>query len=320
MNTVMTLLKREYWENRGNFAIAPASIGAFFIIIFIFALFNTEHLSITHGFASSNNGVIGGDISGVSLLSSLTKEFATLPLEKREQFWGMGFFGIGIAFISVLILVSFIYMLGSLYDDRKDRSIMFWKSLPVSDLMTVNSKIITVLFLIPAFFIAATFLTYIIIMLIITLVALFSGGNVWGSIWEPAPFLMVPVKMFFSYIIQTLWAAPFLGWLLLVSSWTKRKPILLAVIPIAVISFLEFYYYRTKIFASAVNERLFGWFLPTYVTNKDSLANGEINMDNFSYYDNAYAMLSLPAFWYGLMVAALMVAASVYIRRYQDDS
>ncbi len=319
MNTVMTLLKREYWENRGNFVIAPASIGAFFIIIFIFALFNTEHLSITHGLAG-NNGVVGGEISGLSLLSSLTNEFANLSLEKRKEIWEIGFFGIGISFVFVLVMVSFIYMLGSLYDDRKDRSIMFWKSLPVSDLMTVNSKIITLLFLIPAFFFAATLVTYFIIMLIITLIALFSGGNIWASIWQPAPFFMTPLKMFFSYIIQTLWAAPFLAWLLLVSSWTKRKPILLATIPIAAISFLEFYYYRTNVFSGAVKERILGWIIPTYVTNKDMLADGEFRLDEFSYYDNTYALLSLPAFWYGLLVAAVMIAAAVYIRRYSDDS
>ncbi len=318
MNSVMTLLKREYWENRGNFAIAPAAIGAFFIIIFVFALFNTEHLSITHGFSSGSDSVLGGEVSGLSLLSSLTNEFAALPLERREKMWEIGFFGIGMSFVSILIFVSFIYMLGSLYDDRKDRSIMFWKSLPVSDLMTVNSKIITVLFVIPAFYIIATILTFILIMLIITLVALFSGGSVWQSIWQPAPFLTAPVKMYFNYIIQTLWAAPFLGWVLLVSSWTKRKPILLATIPLFAISFLEFYYYRTSVFAVAVKERIFGWFIPSIVTGDKT--GGEFSIDENTVLYNASSLLELQAFWYGLVVTALMVAASVYIRRYRDDS
>jgi len=320
MNTIVTLLRREYWENRGNFAIAPLSIGAFFIIIFVFALFNTEHLSITHGYGDSG-GILGGEVSGLSLLSSMTVEFANLPLESREKIWETGFFGIGMSFTWVLILVSFIYMLGSLYDDRKDRSILFWKSLPISDLMTVNSKILTVLFVIPAFFLAATALTYLLIMVIITLVALLFGINLLDFICLPAPFISGPLKLYFNYIIQTLWAAPFLGWLLLVSSWTKRKPILLATIPLAVISFLEFYYYRTNVFSTAVKERIFGWMLPTYVTHDGVFSKkGDFQLGEDTLYYNAHTLLELQAFWLGLIVAAVMVAASVFIRRYRDDS
>ncbi len=326
MNAFATLLKREYWENRGNFAIAPAAIGAFFIIIFIFALFNTEHFSLTHGLNSGTETVFNGsfsgkgEVSGVSLLSSLTNDFANLPLERRERIWEIALIGIGLTFISILVLVSFIYLLGSLYDDRKDRSIMFWKSLPVSDLMTVNSKIATLLFVMPAFFLAATILTYLGLMLIISMVAIFTGGELWEAVWQPAPFLLTPIKLYLSYLIKTLWAAPFLAWLLLVSSWTKHKPILLATLPLFAITFLEFYYYRTNVFATAVKERILGWVVPVDIPHFGHSNNQGLDLESGVNFYNGQSFLSLSSFWYGLIVAAIMVAAAVYIRRYRDDS
>ena len=320
MNTVITLLKREYWENRGHFAIAPIVLGGFIIVLFLLVLFNTEHLVGTHGASLGPIDIRGISVSGLDFLGDLTVEFANLPLERRQQIWEMAYYGMSSQFTFVMILVSFIYLLGSLYDDRKDKSILFWKSLPVSDLMTVGSKILTVLFVIPAFFVIANALTFLLIMLIASLVALFSGGNLWESIWQPAPFLIAPIKIYYTYVIQSLWAAPFLAWLLLVSSWTKRKPILLATIPLALASFLEFYYYRTTIIAEAIRERAMGWVLPIDISSGQHLGTNQDVLDQGGIYNNASSLMSLPDFWYGLIVAAVMVAAAVFIRRYQDES
>ncbi|RLA05705.1 MAG: hypothetical protein DRQ47_00450 [Gammaproteobacteria bacterium] len=318
MNTVITLLKREYWENRGSFAITPVAIGGFFVLVMLLALFNTEHITSTHGFGSiSINGI---SVSGMDFLGNMTIEFANLPLEKRENIWELGFYGISSSFTLVMILVSFIYLLGSLYDDRKDRSILFWKSLPVSDLLTVMSKVLTVIFVIPALFAVAATATYLAIMIIASIVALFSGGSIWASIWEPAPFLTAPLKLYFTYIVQSLWAAPFLAWLLLVSSWTKYKPILMATIPLAAVSFLEFYFYRTQIFSEAVRDRAFGWAVPVDFSTGQHLGTGDYIMNQGAIYDSAYSLLELSEFWYGLIVAALMVAGAVYIRRFRDES
>ncbi len=320
MNTVVTLLKREYWENRGHFAISPLVMGGFLIALFLLALFNTEHIVGTHGESLGPINLNGITISGLDYLGALSVEFASLSLERREQIWEMSFYGISSSFTFIMILVSFIYLLGSLYDDRKDRSILFWKSLPVSDLMTVTSKIITVIFVIPAFFVIGSMVTFLLIMIISSLVALFNNGNLWASIWEPAPFLSAPIKLYTAYVIQSLWAAPFLAWLLLVSSWTKRKPILMATIPLAAISFLEFYYYRTSIFADALRERAMGWVIPVEITSGRHLGSNENILDQGGIYNNVTSLMALPGFWYGLVVAAAMVAGAVYIRRYRDES
>jgi len=320
MNTIVTLLKREYWENRGHFAISPLVMGAFLIALFLLALFNTEHIVGTHGESLGPISLSGISISGLDYLGAFSVEFASLSLERRSEIWEMSFYGISSSFTFIMILVSFIYLLGSLYDDRKDKSILFWKSLPVSDLMTVTSKIITVIFVIPAFFVIGSTLTFLLIMIISSLVALFTNGNLWASIWEPAPFISAPIKLYGAYVIQSLWAAPFLAWLLLVSSWTKRKPILMATIPVAAVSFMEFYYYRTSYFADAVRERTMGWVIPVDITSGRHLGSNEPILDQGGIYNNVTSLMALPGFWYGLVVAAAMVAGAVYIRRYRDES
>jgi len=318
LQTLQTLLRREYWENRGNFAIVPIAIGGFVIAMLIFALFNTEHFANMYGSEMMNSN--GISISGMDLLGSLSIEFANLPLERRTTIWSMGLYGISTQFTFVLILVSIIYLLGSLYDDRKDRSILFWKSLPVSDLMTVTSKIVTVLLVIPALYAIATILTFILMMFVLSIVAMFSGGDIWASIWQPAPFITLPIKIFFKHVIQSLWAAPFLAWLLLVSSWTKRKPILMATIPIGVITFLEFYYNRSNEFISLIRERAVGWVLPINLENGTQIKNGRQFFEQKIINFDALSLLSLPEFWYGIIFSAFLFGGAVYIRRYRDES
>ncbi len=323
MKSFYMLLQREYWENRGSFAFTPIGIGAFFIAVLIFALFGSESFFTD---ANREMGDIGGiringvNISGFDFFASMTKEFASVPLETRINMWSIALHGLSTLFMVVLVFVSVFYLLGALYDDRRDRSILFWKSLPVSDLMTVTSKIAVVFIVLPVLFAAGIFLTYLAIMLIGTVVALLSGGSVWASIWEPAPFISTPLKILYAHIIHTMWAAPIIGWLLFVSSWTKRKPILIATIPLGAISFLEFYYNRTTHFATNVYERVLGWFAPIDVTSGRHLGSGTMLEDHWNIYGQASSLLSSTDTWIGLVIGGVFFAGAVYVRRYRDES
>lgn len=320
MNTMISLLKREYWENRGSFAITPVAIGIFFVIVLIFALFGSQSLIWDDGNVSGSFEISGVNISGFDFFADMTKEFAMVPLETRIEAWTMAFYGLSGLFIFTMVFVSIFYLLGALYDDRRDRSILFWKSLPVSDLMTVSSKALAVFLVLPILFTIGILLTFIAIMIIGSVVALFSGGSLWASIWEPAPFLSAPLKILMAHWIHTLWAAPVLGWILFVSSWTRRKPILIATAPIGAIAFLEFYYNRSAHFGSAVWERLSGWVLPIDVTQGRHLGSGAMVEDSWKIYDMAPSLLTLTEFWVGLIIAAGFFAGAVIVRRYRDES
>lgn len=324
MKSFYMLLQREYWENRGSFAFTPIGIGAFFVGLLIFALFGSESFFTD---ANREMGDVSGiringvNISGFDFFAGMTKEFASVPLEQRIDMWTIAFHGLSALFMVVLVFVSVFYLLGALYDDRRDRSILFWKSLPVSDLMTVTSKVAVVFLVLPVLFAAGMLLTYLAIMFIGSIIALVSGGSMWASIWEPAPFISTPLKILYAHIIHTMWAAPVIGWLLFVSSWTKRKPILIATIPVGAISFLEFYYNRTAYFATTVSERTLGWFVPMNTDTGVHYGSGK-NMDErwWNIYAEASSLLTTTQMWVGLLIGAVFFAGAVYVRRYRDES
>lgn len=320
MKTIITLLKREYWENRSGFLVTPLAIGGFLVFLLTLALFNTENV-FGSGYISVNGKAVNAvSISGFDLVGGMNKEFVNLPLEERQAVWEKIFYGVSKLFTYVMVFVSFIYLLGALYDDRKDRSILFWKSLPVSDLMTVISKVLTVLLVIPAFYSVILAMTYFVMLLIISLVGYFSGGSIYETIWQPAPFIMAPIKLYMSSIIHTAWAAPFIGWLLLVSSWTRWKPVMVATIPLAMVALLELYYYRTGHFAGAIWERVFGWFAPPDKLSGLHFSGYELMYRENVSFQSSHQLLWDSGFWYGLLLASFMVAAAIYIRRYRDES
>lgn len=321
MNTIITLLKREYWENRSSFVITPLAIGGFYLALILITLFNTEHLFEVHTSGLENLTIFGVNVADLNFLTELaTKTFSHLDIALRTEIWEKGFYGYSTSFTLVLVIISIVYLLGSLYDDRKDKSILFWKSLPVSDLTTVMSKLATVIFVIPAIYVAATTISFIIIMIIASVITLIAGGSVWESIWHPAPIFSAPIQLYITYVIQSLWAAPFIGWLLLVSSWTKRKPIIVAFVPIGVITFMEAYNNRTSVFIDAVRERAVGWVAPIDFDTGRHLGDGNLISAQEVIYGKAHTLVSLPDFWYGLAIAGIMVAGAIYIRRYRDES
>ena len=179
MNTFKWLLKREYWEHRGGFFWAPVVAGV------VFLLFST--MAIVAGESMRRATDIGAErmtINNVEL-DRLTETLT--PKEQLEMAGGLdlGTLLAGSWPFIVLAFVVFFYCLGALYDDRKDRSILFWKSLPVSDGRTVLSKLASALVVAPVFATAAAIVTAIGFLVLLSLFAAYHGGNPLSLIWGP---------------------------------------------------------------------------------------------------------------------------------------
>src|ERR1700747_2544174 len=86
----------------------------------------------------------------------------------------------------MLILTAFVvgvfYCLDALYGERRDRSILFWKSLPVSDLTTLLSKATIPLVVLPLSTFAIVIATQL-VMLLWTSVLLITHGMSPASTW-----------------------------------------------------------------------------------------------------------------------------------------
>ena len=228
------------------------------------------------------------------------------------------------AFAIIMMIVTFFYLLDSLFAERKDRSILFWKSMPVSDSQTVLAKLTTAMGVVPAITLTVSYITFVALLFIISLVVLFSGGSVIELILAP-----LPVGRLLWFTVYTagavwLWYAPIFGWLLLVSVWAKRLPILWAtLVPISIGTIEAMTTYDTRFF-NLIGDR-FARFFEIGYTKHD--LEFEFTMDDVPrdftesvLSPNLQGLLTDPGLWGGLVVAAVFVAGAIMLRRYRDET
>src|SRR6266487_433853 len=221
---------RELWENRSIY-IAPLIVAA--VQVFGFAI-------TTIGLADRRRAVL--------LLDPAHQRAAI------EQPYDLA----AIMMIFIVFIVGVFYCLDALYGERRDRSILFWKSLPVSDLTTVLSKVTIPLVALPLVAFAMVVSVQLIMMLMTSANLIFHGMSP-ASTWAHVPFFQNWVVLLYGLIAIALWHAPIYGWLLLVSGWARRATFLWAVLPLLAITIFETITFNTSHFASLVKHRLFGF-------------------------------------------------------------
>ena len=213
----------------------------------------------------------------------------------------------------LIVLTAFIvgvfYCLDALHGERRDRSILFWKSLPVSDLTTVLAKASIPLVILPLLIFAIIVATQIAMLLLSTLVLLGNGPSV-ATLWARLPLFQMSLALVYALTAIALWHAPLYGWLLLVSGWARRATFLWAVLPLLAICVFEWIAFRTRYFASLLKYRLIGWFTRAFAVQ----AHGSVPADPLTQLTPG-TFLSTPGLWIGLALAAIFLAAAVRLRR-----
>lgn len=216
---------------------------------------------------------------------------------------------------SVILFTSFIvalfYCLDSLYGERRDRSILFWKSMPVSDLTTVLSKAVVPLAVLPLVAFAIALATQVVLLLLCSAVLLATDIEL-GTLWSRLPLFQMSVVMLYGLVVHALWYAPIYGWLFLVSAWARKAPFLWAVMPVFAAFVVEKIGFGTSHVASLVQYRVMGAMREAFAANamKEPIAQ-------FSQLDPARFMSS-PGLWIGLAFAAAFLAAAIWLRRRGD--
>jgi len=227
--TLRWLLKREYWENRGGFLYAPLIAGI--VSLLMSAVGIGLGLFALHRAARDGGLHVDGEdvnINGLDL-ALLTQKISAKDMADLGNGLDLTLLLSSTWPFLVLAFVVFFYCLGALYDDRRDRSILFWKSLPLSDTQTVLSKVISALVIAPLVATLAAVATMFGFLLIISIVAVTHGGSPTTLIWGPASPLSLSAGLLAAIPVYALWALPTAGWLLLCSAWAKSKPFLWAV-------------------------------------------------------------------------------------------
>jgi ABC-2 type transport system permease protein len=200
---------------------------------------------------------------------------------------------IGAILVSTYVVAIF-YSLDTLYSERKDRSIMFWKSLPVSDSTALAAKASIPFLVAPLIGFAVTEVTLVIMMLL--------GGT-------HQPFLRTSVLVFYHiFAVHALWWAPFFGWLFLVSAWTRRTPLVWAVLPAFAVVIVERMTFNTSHFLDMLKTR-------AYISPDAIVAEGTLPFHPMTQM-TPLRLFSDPGLWIGLGVAALFFAIAVRLRRH----
>lgn len=275
-------VRRELWENRSIY-IAPLIVAA--VQVFGFAM-------STIGLAERRRAVLLLD-----------------PAAQRARIGEPYDVAVTMLIFTVLIVGVF-YCLDALHGERRDRSILFWKSLPVSDLATVLSKVTIPLVILPLIAFAVIVCVQV-IMLIETGMVLVVHGMSPASTWAHFPVVQQWAMLLYSLVVITLWHAPIYGWLLLVSAWARRATFLWAVLPIIAIKILEKLAFNTSHFSGIVIGRFIG-FLPIAFGGQ----NQPTPLDPLARLTPG-KYLSSPGLWIGLIVAAGFLAVAVRLRRYR---
>jgi len=208
-------------------------------------------------------------------------------------------------------IVSIFYSLDALYGERRDRSILFWKSLPVSDLTAVLAKASVPLLVLPVLAFAITVVTESIMMLF-SCVVLLAGGLSVATLWaQVQPYHTLLGLLYHLVTVHMLWYAPLYAWLLLVSAWARRAPFLWVVLPPLAIGIFEKIAFHSSHFADLLLNRVAGGM------DSGGSTEGSFLMQPGMHHALGHFLTS-PGLWFGLLFAAIFLAAAVRLRRYRE--
>jgi ABC-2 type transport system permease protein len=211
-----------------------------------------------------------------------------------------------------VFIVGIFYCLDAIHGERRDRSILFWKSLPVSDLTSVLAKVIVPLAILPLLTFVIVLATQFIMLLLSTVVLLPSGLA--GTTWQLLPWSRLSLMLLYGLVTGALWEAPVFAWLLLVSSWARRATFLWAVLPWLAVSAIEKLAFDTTFFIRMLVRRLTGGFEEGFVVVHYPKDVHVPVVDRLAELD-PLKFLSTPGLWIGLVIAAAFLAVAVRLRR-----
>jgi ABC-2 type transport system permease protein len=288
IQTFQWSVRRELWENRSIY-IAPLAAAGVAMLGYLVELLAAPHSHHMQG---------SGDAE---------ERFVMLVMPYGHTGWLL---------LITAFLVGVFYSLDALYGERRDRSILFWKSLPVSDRTTVLSKASIPLVVLPVIVVVVTIVTQLTMALISSGVLLLGGSNPM-TLWSQLPLFEMQTVLVYGVIALALGQAPLFAWLLLISSWARRTAFLWAVLPPLGICAIEKIIFKTQHFAHLLGYLLTGGTRNAFSFRTPSGAPVDAHFIPLAQITPG-RFLGNPGLWIGLVFAAIFLAAAVRLRRYRE--
>ena len=304
-----SLIRREFWEHRALWMV-PLICGAMMVLTAMLIRPNTNPM-FPFPFNGTRGPTVDPHILGVLVAST------------RQL-------GVQAALFLPAVVTLFFYLLSSLYDERKDRSILFWKSLPVSDTATVLSKVLVALVVVPLGVFAVAMVTDLLYGAVWNLRCTLGFATGPKFLWDMGAWAKIEALIVSILGVAALWYAPIAGYLLLVSAWARRNAFLWAVMPPWILAVVERIAFGTDYVRSLLLGRLGGvWYHIGTNMAASAKAAGLSSQDphwKLTVLPSLFGMVDFPALladvdlWIGLIFAAAFVYAAIRLRRYRDDT
>ena len=268
----LTLVRRELWEHRG-LIWAPLAMALTIIVL---------------------------SLLGAAQDIALPGVVVVRDADEQRDFLSTLMIGLLVPQLLAGLVVVFFYLLDGLFTERRDRSILFWKSLPVSDTKTVLSKLFVALVAMPLWIWALSLLVGLVVFGVLAAKVSNTPAAALGT-WHGEDWLVLQATLLGKLAVKALWYLPVAGWLLLVSALAKRAPFLWATLPFLVLSLAERIALGTNVMGALVAQRLFGF-------------REEVSLMS------EFSLLASPDLWIGVAIGAALVYAAIRVRQRSDDS
>jgi ABC-2 type transport system permease protein len=286
-------VRRELWENRSIY-MAPVMTGVVFVLAFMI-------IGLPRHWPQIRAAAVGASMDGRNGSTPLLSRNLLFPYDLAA----------GLMMLTTMVVAVF-YCVDTLYGERRDRSILFWKSLPVSDLVTVLSKMSIPLLVLPVVGWAVTSAVQL-IMALGTSLALTASGVGAAAFWAHLALPRISVLLLYHLLtVHALWWAPFFAWMLLVSAWARRAPILWVALPVIVVTVVEKIAFNTWHILNMLQNRLARGSHDVVLPSPDTFPiHPMTHMTPLSFMTN-------PTLWIGFLIAAVFLAGAVRLRRYRE--
>ena len=227
MNNLSILIIREVWEHRNAFLIVPTIITSFFLVMLLlfFSASLTDLLDVKVEFGDHEKTALDEHLAEDNHVTWIVSKLVDTSAMRRAEVLDFGLQMLSMPLSFGLWLVMFFYLLACLYDERRDRSILFWKSMPVSDGMTVLAKLVTGVLFVPLIYLVCIAILQFLALIMLSLVSFNSEISATEMIWTPAGLLGNWMSYAGLILFYGVWSLPFFAWLMLVSAAARSLPL-----------------------------------------------------------------------------------------------
>lgn len=291
-NPIKALFLKEFWDNKRTILVTPLVVTALVIFFSTVSIINGSGMTIDETSINQHLAEAETQLDGSSDIVTMLVMFPSMIL----------FIVVGFSMIFTALSV--------LFDERKDKSILFWKSMPVSDTQEVLVKLATITVITPLIAVGFALIVQFFSALMLSLfVAINSDASAWSLVISNINLGGLLLADLIPLFVNILWALPIITWFMLVSSFSRRSPFLLAFIVPILIAVFEIVFFRSTMFIQLIGSR----FSHMDEFGKRFGNGADINLiDGSVYY---LSSLAEPSFWIGSIIAVAMIAGCIQIRK-----